>query len=258
MGHHTLGIPDVRRVGETRFVRIRTGDRVTLDLMTLDLRPIAVLALVLSACSAPVTSASANPTPTGSGLTATGAVTSPATPLPTRSPLPTQESVALASVEVRPISTRAPGSDCPGGGEAPGSLDRAMSLDGTPLKIIFQSGGPRDGGAGGWSDGVPGPTIRFDAETAQTIEATANTVARLLSNESVSLIDGQLELYRLDSADRAGEDAEPVARAELGGDAKGLDVPLPAKPGRWLLSVYVHWQTDCSAGDGYADLLLVT
>lgn len=253
VGRHTIGIPDVRRVGETKFVRIRTGDR-----MTLDLRPIAVFALVLSACSAASTPPSANPTPTPSGVTATATATSPATPQPTPSPTPTQASVALAPVEVRPLPTRAPGSDCSSGGEAPGSLDRAMSLDGTRLEIIFQSGGPRDGGAGGWSDGVPGPTIRFDAETAQKIEATADTVARLLSNKSVSLIEGQLELYRLDSADRAGQDAEPVARAELAGDAEGLDVPLPVERGRWLLSVYLHWQTDCSAGDGYADLLLVT
>ena len=253
VGRHTIGILDVRRVGKSTFVHIRTGDR-----MTLDLRPIAVFALVLSACSAPATSPSANPTPTRSGVTATSTATSPATPQPTPSPTPTQAAVALAAVDVRPLPTRAPGSDCSGGGEAPGSLDRAMSLGGTPFEIIFQSGSPRDGGAGGWSDGVPGPTIRFDAETAQTIEATADTVARLLSNKSVSLIDGQLELYPLDSADKVGQDAEPVARADLGGDAKGLDVPLPAKSGRWLLSVYLHWQTDCSAGDGFADLLLVT
>ena len=133
-----------------------------------------------------------------------------------------------------------------------------MSLDGTPFEIMFQSGSPRDGGPGGWSDEVPGPTIRFDAETAPKIEATAGTVARLLSNKSVSLIDGQLELYPLDSADRVGQEAQPVARADLGGDAKGLDVPLPTESGRWLLSVRVHWQTGCSAGDAYADLLLVT
>ncbi len=38
----------------------------------------------------------------------------------------------------------------------------------------------------------------------------------------------------------------------------GLDVPMPTQAGRWLLSVYAHWQTECAAGDGYVDLLLVT
>jgi hypothetical protein len=132
-----------------------------------------------------------------------------------------------------------------------------MTLADAPIVYQFQSGGSRDGQFG-WSDSVPAPPLRFDAfEEHETVEARVGDVVRLEPAPTITLIDGRLELYRLDAADHAG-DAEPVASADLGGDASGLDVPLPTQAGRWLLSVYTYWQTDCAGGDGYVDLLVIT
>ena len=109
-----------------------------------------------------------------------------------------------------------------------------------------------------------GPTrshVRLSASThsrsIETVKARAGEVVRFEPAPTITLIDGQLELYRLDAADHAG-DVDPVAKVDLGGDANGLAVPLPTEAGRWLLSVYTHWQTDCAGGDGYVDLLLIT
>lgn len=132
-----------------------------------------------------------------------------------------------------------------------------MTLAGTPIAYTFQSGSSRNG-TFNWSDGVPGPAIRFDStEEHQTVKARAGSVVRFRPPSTITLIDGKLELYRLDRADHAG-DGEPGATRRLGGTTKGLDVPLPTEVGRWLLSVYSHWQTDCAYGDGYIDLLLIT
>jgi len=134
-----------------------------------------------------------------------------------------------------------------------------MALADTPISFQFQSGAPRDDSASGWSDSVPGPAIRFDAsEEHVTVKAGAGSVARLEPASTVTLIDGRLELYRLDAGDRAGDDGVPDTAVDLEGDSDGLDVPLPTAAGRWLLSVYAHWQTDCAAGDGFVDLLLIT
>jgi len=133
-----------------------------------------------------------------------------------------------------------------------------MTLADSPISFVFQSGSPRDENAFGWSDSVPYPAVRFDMnDEHQTVGASAGGVTRLEPASTITLIDGRLELYRLDTDDRAG-DAEPVARLELGGDADGLDVPLPTSAGRWLLSFYAHWQSDCLSGDGFVDLLLIT
>jgi len=132
-----------------------------------------------------------------------------------------------------------------------------MTLGDTPITYQFQTGSPRDDSAGGWSDSVPGPPIRFDLGEHQTVEANAGDVVRLEPASTITLIDGRLEVYRLDADDRAGNGVL-AATVDLGGDADGLDVPLPTQSGRWLLSVYAHWQSDCASGDGYVDLLLIT
>ncbi len=164
----------------------------------------------------------------------------------------------LADVESQPIETRAPASGCTADDWAARSLDPAMTLAKTPITFQFQSGGPRDGSAGGWSTGVPEPPIRFDADDKhQTLEARSGTVARLEPAPTITLIDGSLDLYRLDADDHAGTGL-PVATTDLGGTPNGLDVPLPTQAGRWLLSAYAHWQTGCASGDGYVDLLLIT
>ena len=106
---------------------------------------------------------------------------------------------------------------------------------------------------------MPGPTTRFASTSArQTVETPADRVLRLEPPSTMRLIDGQLEIYRLDPGDQIREDALPVATRDLGGDALALDIPVPTEPGRWLLNVYARWQTGCAAGDGYADVLLVT
>jgi hypothetical protein len=182
---------------------------------------------------------------------------------PSPSPIATIQSAPssqVASASPPPAtSVPTPTSGCIAEDWAPGSLDRAMALADTPISFHFQSGAPRDDSAGGWSDSVPGPAIRFDAsEEHVTVEAGAGSVARLEPASTVTLIDGRLELYRLDADDRAGDDGVPDAAVDLGGDSDGLDIPLPTAAGRWLRSVYAPWQTDCAAGDGYVDLLLIT
>ena len=133
-----------------------------------------------------------------------------------------------------------------------------MSINGTPFRFSFQTASHRDGGPGGWSDGVAGPTLQFDIQSTHVVvSAQSGTVVRLLTGETVTLAAGRLELYALDSNDKAESAGGLVTATDLGGDAAGLDVPLPMVAGRWLLNVYAHWLTDCLGGDGYADLLLV-
>jgi len=227
------------------------------------LTAIILCMVVLSACatagspsSAPIAGV-ASPT-ASSAATTEPPNTSPPTAAPSPASASAVESVDLADVESQPIATRAPASGCTADDWAAASLDRAMTLADTPVSFQFQSGGPRDARAGGWSTGVPAAPIRFDAESEhQTVEALAGTVARLKPAATITLIDGTLDLYRLDADDHAGTGL-PVATTDLGGNVDGLDVPMPTQAGRWLLSAYAHWQTGCASGDGYVDLLLVT
>lgn len=215
---------------------------------------IGVWAIILSACTvAGSPSAPSTSSPPSTGPAAS--LTPPPTLAPTRTPATTTS--LLASVDVRPVATRPPAAGCTPADSAAAGLDRAMVIADVPIQFQFQSGGSRDDGIG-WSDSVPGPTIRFGFGEHQVVEAGKGTVASLEPGRSVTLIDGRLELYRLDADDHAGDGAMPAAAVDLGGDVGGLDVPLPTEHGRWLLSVYAHWQTDCATGDGYVDLLLVT
>lgn len=220
--------------------------------------------IVLSACSS---GGSATSSPIASGPSSEAPSLVPtflppitASPAAAPSPAPSSDTTAvdLANVESQPIATRAPASRCAAEDLAAHNLDRAMTLAGAPISFQFQSASPRDGSASGWSDGVPAAPIRFDAsEAPQTVDTREGDVVRLEPASTITLIDGRLELYRLDADDHAG-DRSPVATSDLGGNAKGLDIPLPTQTGRWLLSTYAHWQTDCASGDGYVDLLLIT
>jgi hypothetical protein len=220
--------------------------------------------VVLSACStagapssSPIASVPALPSPSAAPATKVPTM-APATPAPSSTPRPEPAAVDLADVEIRPIATRAPAASCTAEDGTASSLDRAMSLADVPISFQFQSGGLRDDSAGVWSDSVPYPVVRFDSnDEHQTVEASAGNVVGLQPGSTITLIDGRLELYPLDADDRAGN-VLPAATVDLGGDADGLDVPLPTQAGRWLLSVSAHWQTGCASGDGYVDLLLVT
>jgi hypothetical protein len=209
-----------------------------------------ILGSVVAACSP-------SPSPIAS-VPSSQAPTEPPINAPSTTPASDETSVDLADVESQPIATRAPSSGCTADDWAGPNLDRTMTLADQPISFQFQTASPRDGSAGGWSDGVPPPPIRFDAhDTHQTVEAMAGSVTRLEPAPTITLTEGTLDLYRLDANDHAG-DGLPVATTDLGGDVNALDVPLPTQAGRWLLSAYAHWQTGCASGDGYVDLLLIT
>jgi hypothetical protein len=138
-------------------------------------------------------------------------------------------------------------------------IDTSGMLGGQPLRFQVQDGGPRENATGSsWGDEVPGPTLRFSAEHAQRITTPAGTVIRWIPTASMSLILGSEEVYALEPDDTIDERQGPGAALALGGDAAGLDVPVPVAAGHWLLSLYVWYQTDCISGDGYVDLLLIT
>jgi hypothetical protein len=137
-------------------------------------------------------------------------------------------------------------------------LDPEMTLDGTPFRFQYQSALPSNG-AGGWSDSVPGPTLRFGREDAQVVEAASGSAVQLRPSDAVMFTDARMELYVLDANDELHADtATPVDASDLAVVDGALEVPMPADAGHWLLNIYGRWSTACASGDGYVDLLLIT
>ncbi len=211
----------------------------------------------LAPSSLPTSSASAAPT---ASISPTAERTPDPTPVPEApTPAPTIDPVALASVSPGSNADRPIGAACSADDFSAFGLNRAMTFAAAPIEVWFQTGSPRDGSAGGWSDSVPGPTIRYAAGFAgHAVVAAANTVAALQPGETITLLSGGLEIYPLDANDRVDEDGRPVATADTGAVDGGLLVPVPAGSGRWLLTVGFSWQSDCQEGGGYVDLLLET
>jgi hypothetical protein len=133
-----------------------------------------------------------------------------------------------------------------------------MTLSDQPVRLQFQSASPRGGDeGGGWSEGVAGPEVLFDAATATIVSASSGSTVRWIPNNTLLFTYGRLDVWQLDASDRPVEHGS-YASVQLGGDAAGLDVPMPLDADRWLVRLYGQWQTDCINGDGYVDLLLIT
>jgi hypothetical protein len=182
----------------------------------------------------------------------------PVSPSPDQTP-PDGSSGAQVTPRATSIPTPVPTSGCSAADVTASGLDGAFSLGGTAIDFRFLSARARDVTLGAWSDLVPAPPVRWaGGGTHQEVIASAGAVLRLHSNDKVLLVGSRAETYRLDGDGALSEDAMPDATVELD-DAPGtLDVPLPTEVGRWLLSLYLRWETACATGDGYFDLDLET